>query len=75
MKRNFYKYVIETYSNQQSPKGDFANDMKRDLLMPKIKNDKNVFYHLNCTIIDDEVCNVYNSLKQEYFKLIEENDE
>lgn len=29
---NFYKYVVETYSSEQSPKGDFANDMKKILI-------------------------------------------
>lgn len=66
---NFYKYVIKTYSKEQSPEGDFANDMKRDYFMPKVKNDKNVFYHLDNTMMSNEVREIYNTLKQEYFTL------
>lgn len=69
MKRNFYKYVIKTYSNQQSPKGDFANDMKKDYYMPNIKEDEKVFWHLDNTMMSSEVREIYNSLKQEYLIL------
>lgn len=62
---NFKQWLIEKYITENSPKGDFARDIKKTILP---NEDLLTFRILNDTIIDSKVFNIYKSLKKEYLK-------
>lgn len=68
---DFKTYVIENYVHEESPKGDFARDLKSDKKFPKTRYWVEVYNYLenecNCS---QEVSQIFNDLWEEYRETI-----
>lgn len=65
---NFRKWVMDRYLLEDSPEGDLARDMQKDVELSKLNDDNSIFEYLALRMAYHNPFSVYKKLKNKYLK-------